>query len=565
MKKGLFVFFALCSAIISYGQNSLYDLSESSAFGVGNPARRASTSIDAVLYNPAGTAFLPQGLTVHFSEIINRESIYYSNRKTCFIYNGKEYCLPDDRLATKTTNVFPSFQVAYKTKPFFRNSLSATISMSASNEGGLGKVPIENDFYLSTGLRNAFNNDESSDFNGLKNDFEIFKFYCTFRTELYNLAYNENKECPIKGDDILSFGMFNSLYRFDNYGFRLGSSFNIKRMKKFSLYIGAHVNYLKQHYDIGDVKICVYNETTHGYHEMSDYIREVANEFDRWDHLAMDSSYQKFIENMRSISENYDETNSHLKGISNKIVKINGSSKNYYGVAPIFGLHWRVEGGQYGLFDVAATCEMGAFLKTRQELHEISRNPSLFAMGINWTSNNQIWQMALAAEYNWRKDAEVEYNVHLYDRVESSLNLDYVAQNSTRNLGISASGTVNAKKWHFTIGYKCALTNELCYYNIHADFCDMAHNKWPMYIHRISSSVVYDLFDGFSLVFSGNCYVGRSSANINTTNDFFNEKGDFIESYTTYWITPFPLNSVSFPIPIYIYSYNIAVGVVWHF
>ena len=103
MKKILTTFFMAAFALTSFAGGLLTNTNQHAAF-VRNPARFASLDIDAVYFNPAGTAFLQDGF--HLSgnwQMVwqQRDAINLLNSKK---YEGKIYvpCMPTIMAAYKT-------------------------------------------------------------------------------------------------------------------------------------------------------------------------------------------------------------------------------------------------------------------------------------------------------------------------------------------------------------------------------------------------------------------------------------------------------------------------------
>lgn len=108
---------ALCLLPVAVNAQSFQDASQTNAAAVRDPARQSSTGIDAVIYNPAGTALLSDGW--HFS--LNANLATQHMEESSFGRSNRNFAL----------NVNPSLQSAYK-----KNRL--TLSLSLGNEGGYG-------------------------------------------------------------------------------------------------------------------------------------------------------------------------------------------------------------------------------------------------------------------------------------------------------------------------------------------------------------------------------------------------------------------------------------------
>lgn len=100
----------LCAAAVTgvHAQGYMSDAASSSAVNTRDPARQASTEIDAVVNNPAGTAFLEDGLHLSASGMF----LFSAENFSSFHYGGAVIQSANDK------NFFPlpAIQIAYKHK-----------------------------------------------------------------------------------------------------------------------------------------------------------------------------------------------------------------------------------------------------------------------------------------------------------------------------------------------------------------------------------------------------------------------------------------------------------------
>lgn len=105
------------------GQDHLFDAGAACAQVVRDPARYASSEIDAILYNPAGTALLDNGMSFSLGGVAS--------------YGMTQ--LSDAAKLSHSYKVSPSFLWAYKVK---KKITTYTVSLSYASEGGFGtRIP----------------------------------------------------------------------------------------------------------------------------------------------------------------------------------------------------------------------------------------------------------------------------------------------------------------------------------------------------------------------------------------------------------------------------------------
>lgn len=176
------------------------DGNNTTAISVRDPARQSSTEIDAVINNPAGTAFLPNGWNFSINALYTHGQMKIGN------YNKM--------VENQTGNAIPSFQAAYKDK-------ALTLSMSLGDEGGYG-------------IWFAGENPILSD---ILND-------CNERLlNPYVQSMSQIVSSCSPYDRAISIGSTSGhLY---NYTLRLGGSYRIN--EQFAVYGGLRLNYYDEH------------------------------------------------------------------------------------------------------------------------------------------------------------------------------------------------------------------------------------------------------------------------------------------------------------------------------
>ena len=197
------------------------DASNSTAAIVRDPARQTSTEIDAVISNPAGTAFMNDGL--HFS-LSGKES----KRSIELNYEGNE--------ATNTArDILPSLQAVFKKGRW-------SFSASFANEGGYG-------FWCSSEspLANFSINNHND-------------FWWTHEKKM-NEKWGNNAYGIDETDKLMSrMKVSGDLY---NYTIRLGVA---KQFGKLSAYLGIRTNYVTE-----KTELDVYRWVEEGGYQISPY------------------------------------------------------------------------------------------------------------------------------------------------------------------------------------------------------------------------------------------------------------------------------------------------------
>ena len=174
------------------------DSSNSTAIAVRDPARQASTDIDAVIYNPAGTAFLDEG----WSFSLNSKCAYQEVNYSAFDMESK----------VVSRDIMPSVQAAFKKSGW-------TFSASFANEGGNGNTLETKDPYLTYSTQEGI---------------DVFFPYNIKKTLSDHYIIDENRK--LETDAFVSGDLY-------NYAFRLGVS---KQFSKMSAYLGVRLNYVSE-------------------------------------------------------------------------------------------------------------------------------------------------------------------------------------------------------------------------------------------------------------------------------------------------------------------------------
>ena len=209
----------------SYAQFSMNSMDNSTAVALRDPARQASTDVDAAIYNPAGTAFLEDGFHVSLNGLYSFQPLY------SFKQQGDEEVDVHNEHITK---IAPSIQMAWKKGRF-------SVSASLANEGSLGKWTcpsgsIPYDSYLQALSLHGGYKDIMDKLNS-----QLFALNALVALSGYGEALD------LVLEDKFRLVSSNMLYSMNNIAARLGIAYAVN--DKFSLSVGAKINYLTRYTD----------------------------------------------------------------------------------------------------------------------------------------------------------------------------------------------------------------------------------------------------------------------------------------------------------------------------
>lgn len=338
----------------------LQDASRSTSVIVRDPARQASTEIDAVINNPAGTAFLNDGWHISLNGLLSVGSLDLSFR---------------DNIVNKSyRNVIPSLQVAYKKNRF-------TYSFSFANEGGYGEWNISKDPMLSHFLSTAGNNV----FNIFKDGMSQITSSCNKNDKLFYEVTNY-------GDNY-------------NYSGRLGASYKIN--DHWSVYAGVRLNYVTDH-----TRYAVFQGVENNNLNVlsfNDYFTNVGEGFfetiSNATLVSMVAAYLAADAGM-DVSDLIDNTDELLKlaGEVSAEIELLAQTPDYYsssykrmngwGISPVLGIDYKT-----GKFNFAANYEFETKIHTNSGYSSF-HIPGKLSLGASWQIQDNL-KIALGGSWSY--------------------------------------------------------------------------------------------------------------------------------------------------------------------
>ena len=315
-----------------FAQGYLSDMTGVNAVLSRDPARQASTEIDAVLTNPAGTAFLEDGFHFSLNGMFAFRDVDVKDRET-----------PFSSWQTDEKRFLPAVQLAYK-----RNRWA--VSASFASEGGFGKREGDGSAFVD-GWMNS---------NGLMDEINE-SFQNLNASMLLNGFLHGASGLDIQADDQVGFSaksLNTSLY---NWTIRLGGSFEITR--NFSAYVGLKANYVYSNADMS-IASYVYRPSTGEHWSYSDYAqswRQVLDQMDGIDEASREQM-EESIDDLSALGETGFSSDDKIDG---------------WGFAPIIGLDYKCKNFNFG-----AKYEFASHIKTKGAGH--FNVPAVFSAGMSW-------------------------------------------------------------------------------------------------------------------------------------------------------------------------------------
>lgn len=469
--KHLNVFGAIALALMPVAASAqLYqDASNTTALSVRDPARQASTEIDAVINNPAGTSFLKQGW--HFS--LNGR-----------LSNGQmDFTSYNQTVTRQTRNVIPSLQAAYKKNKF-------AFSLSFGEEGGYGwQYETDNPW-----LSNVLNSASEQAFASIRNELSDMVSSCNKYDQLVNLATS-----------------YGGLY---NFSTRIGAAYQIN--EHWSVAVGLRMNY---YYERN--KMCVNRRVRQANGQMSTpetYFNTVNNEF-LLDAAsigieATSTAIAGMIAGL-DVSDLTDATTKYLESslkVSDFLKKVAGTpthstlsdmSNHGFGISPILSIHYQNKN-----FDIAAKYEFATKIHAKEDGTSF-HIPSLLQLGASWKPLNNL-KIALGGSWSYvtsenlpgrQQQLDLSNGENIFNFVN---NIPGAKASSGINTGlhinswdVSASVTYSPiENLSLSAGYKYAQMGYM--YGL---FTQNAPLVTPIQADVISAGIGYNINDGIQLNF----------------------------------------------------------------
>lgn len=301
MKRTVLSLFLLFGLVVcSFAQSSLFDASEATPGSIKQLSKGASTDIDAIIFNPAGTSFVSSSFELSIGFSSSQQSVsnfpYINGDDNLPIYDRGHYSFVNHNAPSLLTLIrFNNF----------------TFSFSYAHEGGMGKW---SDVYGTSAI-DDFLHQEFSDAYAIQEISDAFD----------NIKVQEDDHISLYSQDYLS--------RYYNRSLRLGFSYRFNN--HFSAYSGIKVNLLS-HIATYDIGLYVKREHTKDRWRMSDYLYVVADRnslFGQLDNSSDFSIIDSFLDGVVDNSNNNYTTASisPVIGIDINYPKINLGAKFEYG------------------------------------------------------------------------------------------------------------------------------------------------------------------------------------------------------------------------------------------
>ena len=323
----------------SYAQFSMNSMDNSTAVALRDPARQASTDVDAAIYNPAGTAFLEEGFHVSLNGLYSFQPLYSFRQQ-----DDKAVDVHDERI----TRTAPSVQIAWKNGRF-------SVSASLANEGNLGKWTCTSGSIPFDSFLQAL-----SQHGGYKDIMDKLNSQLLALNALVAVAgYGEALD--MVWEDEYRLGSSNMVYSMNNIAARLGAACAVN--DKFSVYAGAKVNYLTRYTDVLP-QLQVYRVSSNQSWAAKDYFLSKADFIEKGtETLAGDAQ----------LAEAFREKATELN------VQSSGTETNHsgWGVTPILGVDFCV-----GDINIGAKYEFPTIVDTEDWVD--FKLPSNLSLGLDW-------------------------------------------------------------------------------------------------------------------------------------------------------------------------------------
>lgn len=317
-------------------QSIVENLFSSSAVVVRDPARQSSTEVDAAIYNPAGTAFVKEGLSFSVNGIAN-----FGQTKA---YDGTKSYKIDENY------VMPSVQLAFKKGKW-------AFSGSFASEGGYRRNYKDGSPALD-GIVGMY----SEILQPLTNALQL-------RGALLEIGeeYNVWSDLGISSDDELCFSQYSTKSHLYNWAIRLGAAYEIT--PNLSAYVGMRLNRVSWKAKL-NTGMEVYNPTSGTSTTFAEYTNNVSEQFEN----ANDEDLNDLEESMLNLLQVYDETG---KILADDLSSSVSHTESGWGIAPVIGLDYKGK-----TFNVGMKYEFGSHINIGDG--EDFTLPAILSLGGNW-------------------------------------------------------------------------------------------------------------------------------------------------------------------------------------
>lgn len=380
----------LAMLTISTDAQNYQDISRTTAVAVRDPARQASTEIDAVIYNPAGTALLSDGWHFSLNANLSTQQVDESS-----------YGRSNHNLAR---NIIPSLQSAYK-----KGRL--TFSLSLGNESGFGVWKQQENSLLTEILDKSWEQPFSS-FADLANTLGTGSKYDELRHQAYVSGH---------------------LY---NFAGRIGAAYKID--DHWSVYAGLRVNYYHEKTKT-DVWQFVQTSNT-AYVPINKYFTDLDNVsksiIDEYIDLADISSSLgiKDLTSTDNISEIQEEASKMFKAAadSKQVVTLVDKSNSGWGISPIIGVDYHI-----GALNFGAKYEFETKIHVGDNGHSFHL-PGVLSGGMSWQIRKDL-KASIGGSWMHQKTSTLIGNNQKVDTSDKDLMLN-IANGDDSNIFISYAG-----------------------------------------------------------------------------------------------------------------------------
>ena len=363
-----------------------------------DPARQSSTDIDAVIFNPAGTAWLKDGFHISVNGIASWKSI-----NSHVVGYDKEYNV-------KQLNITPSIQLAYKKGDW-------TFSASFASEGGPGKLKSDNGIGFGEAMFGKITEMSNSDLQDI--------------ATIYELAHSLGviPELNIDSNDELRLNSSDYKARLNNWDTRIGASYKFNDW--FSGYVGVKLN--KIHYSSeSHVSTEIVRTSSNTTFQPESYYNDAI------DKLNAASMQNEFTQGMEELLMNSLKLSSDYDELGNLI----GShiSADQWGLSPIIGLN-----AHFNKFNFGIKYEFQSImLNGKEDGFNSFKTPAELSVGASWQATN--WMKIAAGSNIYFKNSKQGF----YTIPESN------------SYSISGSLTFNLpKNWILSGGYSFYRSTEI--------------------------------------------------------------------------------------------------------
>ena len=328
----------LAMPITATAQGYLSDATTSSAVLTRDPARQASTEIDAVVTNPAGTAFMPDGFHVSLGGIFNYRDISATNADT-----------PSPTFYTKESSILPTVQIAFK-----KNNWA--VSASFASEGGFGNRKSPNSIMADGLFTQAAGNTLLEELDILQKTFNVLYTAMALEMDLPDLNMDF--------DDEFIYSSKNVNTHLHNWTIRLGGTYKFN--EHFSAYVGVKANYVK---GTGDCEygVAISRQSTGERFEYSDYYQQNS---DIINNAQMDNELKEAI---MSLFSTHLEIADKTKRVGDMNYKVTG-----WGFAPIIGIDYKIKNFNFG-----AKYEFASHINAKGSNNHFNV-PATMSAGMKW-------------------------------------------------------------------------------------------------------------------------------------------------------------------------------------